>query len=55
MRLTHGWPGDRQLYIYRKMFVAGKVIYQVSGQTQMRTKERDRAKVKTVVDSFRLK
>ena len=47
--------GDRQLYIYRKLFVAGKVIYQVSGQTQMRTKERDRAKLKTVVDSFRLK
>ena len=47
--------GDRQLYLYRKLFVAGKVIYQVSGQTQMRTKERDRAKLKTVVDSFRLK
>ena len=46
--------GERLLYTYRKLFVAGNVIYQVSGQTQMRTKERDRAKLKTVVDSFKL-
>ena len=36
-------------------FDAGNVIYQVSGQTQMHTKERDRAKLKTVVDSFKLR
>ena len=47
--------GERLLYTYRKLFVAGNVIYQVSGQTQMRTKERDRAKLKTIVDSFRLR
>ena len=47
--------GERLLYTYRKLFVAGDVIYQVSGQTQMRTKERDRAKLKTIVDSFRLR
>jgi hypothetical protein len=47
--------GDRLLYTYRKLFVAGNVIFQVSGQTQMWTKERDRAKLKTVVDSFRLR
>ena len=45
--------GDRLLYTYRKLFVAGNVIYQVSGQTQMRTKDRDRAKLKSVVDSFK--
>ena len=47
--------GDRLLYTYRKLFVADNVIFQVSVQTQMRTKERDRAKLKTVVDSFRLR
>ena len=47
--------GDRLLYTYRKLFVAGNVIYQVSGQTQMRTKDRDRAKLKSAVDSFRLR
>ena len=34
---------------------ADNVIYQVSGQTQMRTKDRDRAKLKSVVDSFKLR
>jgi len=47
--------GERLLYTYRKLFVAGNVIYQVSGQTQMRTKARDRAKLKAVVDSFKLR
>ena len=45
--------GDNQLYVYRKLFAAGDVIYQVSGQTLMRTKERDRARLKAVVDSFK--
>ena len=47
--------GERLLYTYRKLFVAGNVIYQVSGQTQMPTKDRDRARLKTVVDSFKLR
>ena len=47
--------GDRLLYVYRKLFVAGSVIYQVSGQTQMHTKDRDRTKLKSVVDSFKLR
>ena len=47
--------GERLLYTYRKLFVAGDVIYQVSGQTQMSTKDRDRAKLKAVVDSFMLR
>jgi len=45
--------GERLLYAYRKLFVDGKVIYQVTGQTQMRTKARDRDKLKMVVDSFK--
>ncbi len=47
--------GEHLLYTYRKLFVSGDVIYQVSGQTQMRTKDRDRAKLKSVVDSFMLR
>ena len=47
--------GARLLYTYRKLFAAGDVIYQVSGQTQMSTKDRDRAKLKAVVDSFMLR
>ena len=47
--------GERLLYTYRKLFAAGNVIYQVSGQTQMRTKDRDRAKLKSVVDSFKVR
>lgn len=47
--------GERLLYTYRKLFVAGEVIYQVTGQTQMSTKDRDRAKLKAVVDSFMLR
>ena len=47
--------GDRRLYTYRKLFVSGNVIYQVSGQTQMRTKDRDRVKLKNVVESFKLR
>ena len=47
--------GERLLYTYRKLFVSGNVIYQVSGQTQMHTKDRDRAKLKAVVDSFKLR
>ena len=47
--------GERLLYTYRKLFVTGDVIYQVSGQTQMHTKDRDRAKLKAVVDSFMLR
>ena len=43
----------RLLYAYRKLFVAGDVIYQVTGHTLMCTKERDRDKIKTVVDSFK--
>ena len=49
-----GWrEGDRLLYAYRKLFVAGNVIYQVTGHTLMCAKERDRDKIKTVVDSFK--
>ena len=47
--------GERLLYTYRKLFVAGNVIYQVSGQAQMHTKDRDRDKLKAVVDSFKLR
>lgn len=47
--------GDRLLYTYRKLFVSGNVICQVSGQTQMRTKDRDRVKLKNVVESFKLR
>ena len=47
--------GERLLYTYRKLFVAGNVIFQVSGQTQMHTKDRDRDKLKAVVDSFKLR
>ena len=47
--------GEQLLYTYRKLFVAGNVIYQVSGHTQMPTKGRDRDKLKAVVDSFKLR
>ena len=44
--------GDRLLYHYRKIYLCGKVVYLVSGQTEMKNKERDRAKLKVCVDSF---
>ena len=44
--------GDRLLYHYRKIYLCGKIVYLVSGQTEMKNKERDRAKLKTCVDSF---
>lgn len=47
--------GERLLYTYRKLFVAGDVIYQVTGHTLMCYKERDRAKLKSVVDSFKVR
>jgi len=47
--------GERLLYAYRKLFVEGEAIYQVTGQTQMQTKERDRDKLKMVVDSFKVR
>ena len=47
--------GERLLYTYRKLFVAGDVIYQVTGHTLMCDKERDRAKLKSVVDSFKVR
>jgi len=47
--------GERLLYAYRKLYVAGNRIYQVTGQTQMRTKARDRDKLKMVVDSFKVR
>jgi len=45
--------GEWLLYTYRKLFLVGDAIYQVSGQTQMRYKDRDRDKLKLVVDSFK--
>ena len=47
--------GERLLYAYRKLFVAGDVIYQVTGHTLMCTKERDRDKLMMVVDSFKVR
>ena len=44
--------GELRLYIYRKLFLGGDVIYQVSGQTQMMFKDRDCEKLKACVDSF---